>query len=518
MRQHGEAKPDLVLINAHILTQDARSPNAQCLAVRGDRVLWVGSDAESRQFVAPGARVIDCGGGTLVPGFHDAHMHLLAYASIFGAVDCRPGQVSSIADIGREIALRASLTPQGQWIPAWGYDPFHLAENRHPTRWDLDRAAPDHPVRLNHRSGHACVLNSAAMERVGIADSTDEPTGATITRDLETGSPNGLFLEMQDFLDRRIPKMAVSELTQLVRKAALRLLSFGVTSIQDATHTNSLAQWRLFHDLTCYVRPLPRTTLMPGVDHVAEFGSAGMRFGSGSDMLRIGHAKVMVTASSGTPTPSREDLRDAVEECASYGFPVAVHAVEADVVRTVAEVLAESQTLSTQGLLHRIEHCSESPPAVFEAVLESGAAVVTQPGFVYHEGDRYLTEVSPAIQPHLYRTASLARRGVNLAFSSDTPVIDPDPMPTLHAALTRRTRSNQTIGEGERIDFEATLRAYTLEPARLIGMDDRLGRLSPGYRADMVLFDEDLTAIEPDSLLGLRPVLTILGGEVVWES
>jgi len=356
------------------------------------------------------------------------------------------------------------------------------------------------------------------MDRVGIFEDTDEPPGATIARDIETGSPNGLLLDMQDFLDQRIPKPSVAELTLLVRKATLRLLSFGVTSIQDATHTNSLGRWGLYGDFASGIRSLPRITVMPGADHVAEFGNSGMRFGSGSDMLRIGHAKIMVTASSGTPTPSREDLRDTVEECSSHGFPVAVHAVEAEVVRTVAEVLAESQTLSAKGLSHRIEHCSESPPDILEAVLESGAAVVTQPGFVYHEGDRYLTEVSPAIQPHLYRTASLARRGVNLAFSSDAPVIDPDPMSALHAALTRRTRSNQTIGEGERIDFEATLRSYTLEPARLIGMDDRLGRLSPGYRADMVLFDEDLTAIEPDSLLGLRPVLTILGGEVVWES
>ena len=137
------------------------------------------------------------------------------------------------------IAHQAARTPQGQWISAWGYDPFHLAENRHPTRWDIDRAVPDHPVRLNHRSGHACVLNSVAMDRVGIFDDTDEPPGATIARDLDTGSPNGLLLEMQDFLDQRTPKPSDAELTPLVRKAAHKLLSSGVTSIQDATHTNS---------------------------------------------------------------------------------------------------------------------------------------------------------------------------------------------------------------------------------------------------------------------------------------
>ena len=514
----GDAKPDLILQNARVLTQDARIPNAQALAVRGDRIVWVGSDAESRQFAVLSPRVIDCDGGTLIPGFHDAHMHLLAYASTFGAVDCGPGQASSIADIVGQIAKQAERTPQGQWISAWGYDPFHLPENRHPTRWDLDRAAPDHPVRLDHRSGHACVLNSTAMDRVGIREDTDEPPGATIARDLATGSPNGLLLEMQDFLDQRIPNPPVAELTQLVRKAALRLLSFGVTSIQDATHTNSLDRWSLFHDLAVHVRPLPGITMMPGAGHVAEFGNTGLQFGSGSDLLRLGHAKVMVTESTGAPTPSPEDLKSAVEDCTSYGLPVAVHAVEAEVVRTVAELLTESQVLSGQGLSHRIEHCSESPPDVLEAVVECGAAVVTQPGFIHHQGDRYLAEVSPTMRPYLYRTASLAARGVKLAFSSDAPVSDPDPMPALHAALTRRTAAGGVIGVDERLDFEAALRAYTLEPARLIGMDDRIGRLSPGYRADMALLAVDLTALEPDALLGLRPAMTILGGQVVWES
>ena len=202
----------------------------------------------------------------------------------------------------------------------------------------------------------------------------------------------------------------------------------------------------------------------------------------------------------------------------SYGYPVAVHAVEADVVRTAAEVLAESRSLTPQGLFHRIEHCSESPPDVLEAVVESGAAVVTQPGFIYHQGDRYLTEVSPQMQPYLYRTASLTARHVTVAFSSDAPVTDPDPMPVLQAALTRRTKSGEAFGEGERLDIDAALRAYTLQPSRLTGMDDRVGRLSPGYMADMALFAEDLTAVEPDSLLGLQPVMTILGGQVVWES
>ena len=122
------------------------------------------------------------------------------------------------------------------------------------------------------------------------------------------------------------------------------------------------------------------------------------------------------------------------------------------------------------------------------------------------------------MEPYLYRVASLASRGVRVAFSSDAPVTDPDPMPALHAALTRRTISGGVVGEREGLDLDAVLRAYTLGPARLAGMEDRVGRLSPRYLADMVLFPDDLTSVEPDALPGVRPAMTILGGQVVWES
>ena len=500
------------------MTMDARQPNAQSVAVCGDRIVWTGADAELPAFAGTGTRVIDCVGGTLLPGFHDAHMHLLAYAASLDSVDCRPGQVSSIADICQQIAIRAARTPRGEWVSTWGYDPFYLAERRHPTRWDLDRAAPHHPVRLNHRSGHACALNSLAMDRVGIADNTDEPRGATIARDLESGTPNGLLLEMEDFLDGRIPRPSASELSAQFGRAARTLLSLGVTSLQDATHNNSIDRWNLFQHLTGQSEPLPRISLMPGAGHVADFIGAGLGFGSGNDRLRVGHAKLMVAASSGTTTPTRSDLREAIDRCVSLGFPVAIHAVEADTVRTVAEALAASPSLANRLPTHRIEHCSESPPDVLKSIVECGAAVVTQPGFVHYEGDRYLAEVSSEIQPYLYRAASLAACGVDVAFSSDAPVSEPDPMPTLYAAVTRRTSTGNSLGGHETMDIGAALRAYTLEPARVTCIDDRLGSLTPGSLADMTLFDEDLQTVEPTSLLGITPAMTILAGQVVWES
>ena len=212
-------KQDTVLTNARVLTMSPAGPRAEAVAIAGDRIVWVGSSDDAKSFVRSGTRVVDCAGGTLLPGFHDAHIHLLAYAAALDSVDCSPNKVSSIAELKTAIRIRATNTSEGNWIRATGYDEISLSEARHPTRWDLDDAAPSHPVRLDHRSGHGCVLNSAALALVGIHDSTDEPPGATIVRDLNTGQPSGLLLEMSDYLDDRIPSPPVGEVESSVRDA-----------------------------------------------------------------------------------------------------------------------------------------------------------------------------------------------------------------------------------------------------------------------------------------------------------
>ena len=337
-------KPDTVLTNACVLTMSPAGPRAEAVAIAGDRIVWVGSSDDAKSFVRSGTRVVDCAGGTLLPGFHDAHMHLLAYAAALNSLDCSPNKVSSIAELKTAIRIRATNTSEGNWIRATGYDETSLSEGRHPTRWDLDDAAPSHPLRLDHRSGHGCVLNSAALALVGIHDSTDEPPGATIVRDLRSGQPSGLLLEMSDYLDDRIPSPPVEEIENSVRRASRILLSHGVTSIQDATHRNSMQRWELFGKLRSSIEDMPRTTMMPGFHHLEEFTRNGLHFGFGDSRLRIGHVKMMVTASSGRQTPTHDELCRAVSSCATSGFPAAIHAVERESIISAAESIRSATT------------------------------------------------------------------------------------------------------------------------------------------------------------------------------
>ena len=396
--------------------------------------------------------------------FHDAHIHLLAYAASLDAVDCRPPAVASIPDIVRAIGARASETPSGEWVMATGYDHAALSERRHPTRRDLDLAAPRHPVRMEHVSGHAVVLNSLALRRVGIRDDTDEPPGATIARDLDTGAPNGLLLEMSAWLDGRIPRPPRARLAESLGRAFERLASYGIASAEDATHTNDLERWELFQDLIARLggrgRSIPRIALMPGGASVRDFVDNGLTFGAGDGHLSVGHAKIMVTASAGAMNPSAAELREIVAERAALGFPVAIHAVESEVVRAAADAIAANPT-PVPGVRHRIEHCAECPPDVLEAVVRSGASVATQPAFIRERGDAYLRDVPPDMLPYLYPVASLMKRGVRVVFSSDAPVAEPDPMAAIEAAVTRRSASGRVVGAKERISRDAAVRAYS---------------------------------------------------------
>ena len=509
--------PDLILANASVLTMDQRNPSAEAVAVKDGRVHRVGRTSDLSIFKSGGIKVIDCGRGTLMPGFHDTHMHLLAYAASLLAVDCRPSAVNSIRDIALTIGDRASQTPKGEWIRATGYDETSLRERRHPTRRDLDEATSLHPVRLDHRSGHASVLNTMALERVGIGDSFSEPPGATVERELDTGSPSGLLLEMQDYLEDRTSAHSVKEIESSVRVASKILLAHGVTAVQDATHHNSVSRWDFLDHLIRSARDIPRITLMPGYRHIPAFLERGMDFGSGGPRLRIGHVKIMVTASSGSLNPDRTELADMVPECVESGFPVAIHAVEAEVVRSAAEVIATADSHDVSAL-HRIEHGSECSPDVLEVVAQSSAKVVTQPSFIYQNGDRYLSTVDSGTLPHLYRVGSFMERGIEVAFGSDAPFGDPDPMPGIFSAVERKTASGSILAANERIEIAEALESYTAASARASGIAGQVGTIKPGMYADMVLFEEDITSVRPERLIGLRPVMTILGGRVVSES
>jgi len=510
---------DLVLHNAHILTMDSLHHRAQLVAICGDQIVYVGSDDDIDQFRGTVKR-IDCSGQTIIPGFNDAHMHILALASKLQSVDCSPEAVSSIADISSKIRSEASRIPPGAWIKATGYNEFYLDEKRHPTRHDLDQAAPNNPVRLTHRSLHACVLNSLALSMAGITIETPDPAGGMIDRELDSGEPSGLLFGMNAYINEQIiPPASEDELAHGIEAANTELLAHGITSVQDATVRNTREQWRLFTTLKDSGKFKPRLSMMFGMHALTDIQNAGLQPNYGDSRLKLGPMKIIIDEISGQLNPPQEKLNDAVFRAHEAGYQVALHAVEEGTLEAAVIALEYClERLPREDHRHRIEHCSVCPPHVLTRLEKLAVMVVTQPAFVYYNGERYLKEVPQTQLPWLYRTRSLFDSGLTPAGSSDCPVIQCNPLSGIYTAVTRKTESGEELLPNERITAYEALTMYTLYGAYASFEEHMKGSIEVGKVADMVILSDNLTLVDAEAIKEVGVVTTILGGEVLWQS
>ena len=500
----------LIFHNLRVLTMEPSRPRAEAVAVAGDRLLAVGSDAWVARQRGPRTRQVDGQGLTLLPGFIDAHCHLLSYAASLLSVDCSPRAVRSIGGIQDALAAAARM-PEGRWLRAVGYDETDLAEGRHPTRWDLDVAVPGHPVRLVHRTGRACVLNSRAMSLVGLAAGSEEPPGGYMERDPASGEPTGLLLEMNDVVDPFVPPLSYEELSTGVRQATQTFLSQGVTALQDATATNGRKEWELFRRLMADGSLPLSVTLMEGYRHLGELPEADSAL-----PLRRGPVKVVIAELGEELHPGPEELEEMIWGVHQAGRQVAVHAVGSAAVEAAAASLASVlRRRPRRDHRHRIEHCGVCPPALAGRLASLGVLVVTQPSFVYHGGDRYLRQVAAEDLPHLYPLRTLLEAGVPVAAGSDAPVVPPGALSGLVGAVRRLSSGGAAVAPGEAVSADEALAMHTSVAARAAFDEGRRGSLRAGKRADLVLLSGDPTYGRPEDAPTVE--MTVVGGQIAWE-
>ena len=366
------------------------------------------------------------------------------------------------------------------------------------------------------------MLNSRALKAAGIHQDSADPAGGVIVRDDSTGDLTGLLLELGGFLRERLG--ATRDCAQLEAGAVQlnrKLLSCGITSVQDAGPNNSPARWEVFRESQASERLLCRITMLAGASQLGRVSVKRPTLGqSGDDRLRLGHVKVMLTLTTGALYPDLPTLRECVGLAHAHGFPVAIHAVEQEAVSAAALALGEARARPEANHPRsfaprprdRIEHCSECPPEIASQVRRSGAAVVTHPGFIYWNGGRYRKEVEPSLLGHIYPVGALSGAGVPVAFGSDAPVIDPNPWPAIYSAVTRQTREGGPLIPPEhpgtevdqRVTVESALRMYTVAGAYAEGNERRKGTIRAGKLADLVLVDNDPTTVSHPRLKDIR--------------
>lgn len=484
-----------------VLTLDRRQPTASAVAARDGRIQALGTLSDLRALIGPRTTVTDGRGGVAIPAFHDAHMHLLSYARTLSSADC--GQARSLAELRQKLLEHARDLPPGAWLRGQGYDEHALAERRHPNRHDLDAVMPDHPLRLQHRSLHLEVLNSLALWQTGLMD-----LHAPQVEREHNGEPTGRVYQAAEVLRGRVPHRSEAELARDVRRASLRLLRWGVTSVQDASVSNGAEEWELFYRLAERGALGVRVFVFPGLAHWRQV-LAGRPSGP---RVRRGPVKVMLDEATTHP----DDVRQAVIELAAAGQAVALHAV------SEAEVAVALDILSSAGsppgpAQHRIEHAAVLPDAWLETLRELNVTVVGQPALVHLRGDVYRAEYAPDTHAWLHRAGSLVRAGLRYAAGSDAPVTPPSPTLGMSAAMRRKTTSGAVLGPTEALEPDQALAAFTCWPAEALGVASTLGRLRPGMLADIAVLDQ-LTDNEPALGLDQHSVrLTIFEGRTVWD-
>ncbi len=513
----------IILVNASVITMDPLLPRASWVAVGNDRILSIGNGNDWKELKNKNSRIFDCKKRTVLPGFIDAHLHLVSYAKSLVTLNLSPGgDVHSIPDIQSIIRIvrddsrgRAS----GEWIIGRGYNDFHLDEKRHPNRWELDRATSAHPVKLTHRSLHAHALNSLALKSVGIGKETGDPEGGMIDRDLETGEPTGILYEMGAFLADRIPPIASAELERGVGLANRRLLSSGVTSIHDASLRNDGDRWNLFKSWKASGILRPRVRMMVGCHAFKEKKYETLVVDGDENQLQPGAVKIILDDTTGRLNPSREALNEMVLEIHQAGRQVAIHAIEEKIIEAACNAIQYAlDRAPRKEHRHRIEHCSVCPPSLARRIASLGIVVVTQPPFIYHGGERYLETVRAEQLEHLYPFRSLLDSGVEAAGGSDCPVVSPEPLVGIYAAISRMGERGGLVGGREKISTIEALEMYTRNAARASFEETVKGCITPGNLADLVVLDGDLEHLPPSEIKNLKVEMTIIGGEVVWKT
>ncbi len=521
------AVADSVVLGARVFTMDEAQPRADALAIRGDRILAVGTNEAIRAFAGPDTVEIDAGGAVVTPGFIDAHSHpLLAQEAVGVDVNLR-----SIVEVQQALARQAAQSPPGTWVLGVMYDDTKFREGRPLTRRDIDEAVPDQPVFVAHRGGHTAVVNSAGFAVAGITADTPDPEGGKFYR--ANGELTGKVAEHAIDPIRAAGKWP--EIDRSVRRESVRLTSrkmaaAGLTSTTDAYGIRD--DFVAYQDAVARDEMSFRLSFMPGgnTDMFQAMKTAGIRSGFGDDMLRIGAVKYsadgsasertmsMSTPYAGRPddfgilTMSQEAIDEAVADASAHDFRIGIHAngdVAIDRVLLAYErVLAKHSGPNPR---YRIEHCSLVNEDLLRRIKATG--VVPTPFYTYahYHGNKWV-EYGPDKMEHMFAHRSFLDHGIPVAPASDFTPGPYEPMMAIQSMVTRKDLQGRVWGPSQRVSVAEALRVCTLHGAYASFEEQEKGSLTPGKLADYVVLGADPHEVEPDRIKDIRVLRTVLGG------
>jgi predicted amidohydrolase YtcJ len=477
----------------------------------------------------------DMHGKVMLPGFVDAHGHVMALG--FRALELDLHDTTSLEEAKARIAAYVAANPDRKWIVGGGWNQEKWGLGRFPTAADLDEVVKDRPVWLSRADGHASWANSAAMAAAGVNAKSLSPPGGRIEK---TGvTPNGVFVDSaQQLVDKVVPQPLPKERDVAFRKAQEILLRFGITATSDMG--SSIDDW-LSYRRAGDVGAL-RVRIMSyasGVDTAIQIGGNGPTPWLYGDRLHMGGVKLYADGAlgsrgawlkapysdapgqSGAGFMSDDVLQNLMSRAAMDHYQVAVHAIGDRANAQVLAAIDEMAQTYKGDRRWRIEHAQIVDPADLPRFGQNGTIASMQP--VHQTSDMHMAEarLGPARLAGAYAWASMLKNGSRLAFGTDFPVESPDPFAGWAAAFTRQDANGQPYGgwrPEERVTREQAWRAYTIGAAYAGFAEDKFGSLAPGQRADFIIVDRDPTLASPSDLRATKVEQTWVGGEKVWEA
>ncbi len=522
----------LLLTNARFFTFNTQNPEVGALLIDEGKIKFAGSSQKMVPSLKKDITIKDLGGAFVLPGFTDAHIHLLEYGLSLQRVDC---ETQTRAECVERVRQRVESANHGDWVLGHGWNHNIWLEGLGDKRI-LDEFSPDNPIYLTHKSLHSGWANSAALKAAGINSQTEDPKGGVIEHD-EHGEPTGIVFESaMRLVEAAIPAPNPGQRKSALMQAQQKLISLGITAVHD------FDVWECYETLLemeqegalkiRVVKSIP----YPQLDHAID---EGLQSGTGSDRLRIGWLKLFSDGALGPQTAamlehyegsestgmlflSSNEISEIGRKAMGAGISLAIHAIGDRANREVIDgyaLLKEEGLFENVNLSPRIEHVQLIEPADINRMAALGITASMQPIHAVSDrdmADKYWGERCR----YAYAWKAVLEAGVNLIFGSDAPVESPNPFWGISAAIDRTSPGNRlprtSWGQEQCLSPEEALNAYITAPPEAAGLTAHAGKLSAGYDADLVVLKENLLALPHKEFPGISPIACMTQGEWVF--
>jgi predicted amidohydrolase YtcJ len=530
---------DLIIQNARIWTVDPSLPEAESVAILGDRIVAVGSNQQVDAWHGPQTRVVDAAGKRLLPGFNDAHVHFTDGGAQLDSVELN--DATSPQEFARRIGERATKTTKGEWVLGGDWDETKWTPAELPTKELIDAVTPAMPVAVNRYDGHMVLANSLALKLAGITAQTPDPAGGVIVRDKQ-GNPTGALKDAaEDLLFKAVPPPSHDQRRHAIERALEHAASLGVTSVQ---HMNpDYADIAIYSELLDEGKLTTRIYAAPLITQVDDQVKIGIRRAFGGPYLRIGAVKAYSDGSLGSTTayffepysdqPGNRGLlsdemhplslmQDRMMRADAAGLQICTHAIGDAGISAILDIYAAiEKEHGSRDRRWRIEHSQHLAVKDFDRFAQLHVIASVQPYHAIDDGRWAEGRIGHDRASRTYAFRTLLNHGVRLAFGTDWEVAPLNPMLTLYAATTRATLDGKNPDgwfPEQKLTIKEGIEAYTMGSAYAEFQESEKGSITPGKLADMVLLSDDVLSIDPVKIRDVKVFKTWVGGKLTYDN